>query len=145
MNMGQLCSRVVATAMENESVTRGAERMAEFDVGCLVVLDHEMHPVGIVTDRDVALRVIGRKLNPDETTLGDLMSTPVRTLREETDVNHALETMERHGIRRLVVTSNGNGLAGLVSLDDIQENLAQATAMAGRVLERQSRHAMALR
>jgi CBS domain-containing protein len=143
--MGQLCSRVVATAMEQESVARGAERMADFDVGCLVVLDRDMHPVGMVTDRDIALRIIGRKLNPDETTLGDLMSTPVRSMREETDVPHALEIMERHGIRRLVVTSNGNGLAGLVSLDDIQEYLAQSSAAAGRVLERQSRHAMALR
>jgi CBS domain-containing protein len=145
MNMGQLCSRVVATAIEQESVTRGAERMAEFDVGCLVVLNRDMQPVGMVTDRDIALRIIGRSLDPDETSLGDLMSTPLRTLREETDVEQALEVMERYGVRRLVVTSNGNGLAGLLSLDDIQEHLSRATASTGRVLERQSRHAMALR
>lgn len=143
--MGQICSRVVATAMEQESVTRGAERMAEFDVGCLIILNRDMQPVGMVTDRDVTLRVIGRKLNPDQTALGDLMSTPLRTLREEADAEHALETMERHGVRRLVVTSNGNALAGLLSFDDIQEHLARATAAAGRVLERQSRHVMAFR
>jgi CBS domain-containing protein len=145
MNMGQLCSRVVATAMEQEFVTRGAERMAEFDVGCLIVLNRDMQPVGIVTDRDIALRVIGRRLDPDQTTLGDLMSTPLRTVREETDVEQALDVMERHGVRRLVVTSNGNGLAGLLSLDDVQEHLSRAAASAGRVLERQSRHAMAFR
>ena len=60
MSIGRICTRTVAIASADEAVTAAARRMAEEDVGTIVVLGDDGGPAGILTDRDVVLRVVAR-------------------------------------------------------------------------------------
>jgi CBS domain-containing protein len=142
MSVGRMCSRVVATAGAEETVAEGAGRMAEFGVGSLVVIEDDRTPVGILTDRDVALRIVGAGKDPTDTLLSQVMSSPVRTVHESTPLEEALESMEKLGVRRLVVTGDGGGLVGIFALDDALEVVARQVRSVARVLEKQGRTAM---
>jgi CBS domain-containing protein len=139
MTAGQLCSRILATASPDESVRAAARRMEEYDVGTLVVLkeDRAARAVGIITDRDIAVRCVARNLDPDEVLVSDVMTAPARTVRDDTPVEDALAKMAAAGTRRLVVTAEGERVAGLLSLDDVLEEMARRAAAIGKLLEKQ--------
>ncbi len=139
MSTGTLCSRVVATAAPNESVLAVARRMARHEVGTLVVLEGGEFgkPVGVVTDRDIAVRCTAEGLDPEETPVAQVMSQPVHAVDEYTAVEEALARMARTGTRRLVVTGERGHLVGIFSLDDALELLARQASAVGQLLARQ--------
>lgn len=104
MSAGRICSRVLVTAAPGESVTAAAGRMAEYDVGTVVVVEGEPGaPVGIVTDRDIVIRGVAAGLDLTQTPVSQLMTTPVRTVDEATPIEQALGSMAASATRRLVV------------------------------------------
>jgi len=137
MTAGQLCSRVLATASPDESVRKAAQRMASYDVGALVVLKENRgaHAVGIITDRDIVLRCVAEQLDIDDTSVSDIMSKPVYTVPDGTSAEEALDKMASAGTRRLVVTAEGNRVAGILTLDDVMEDLVRETAAIGKLLK----------
>jgi len=139
MSVGRICSRVVATATAGENLRIVARRMADHDVGTLVVVrsGYPRKAEGIVTDRDIAIRCVAGGLDPDETSISAVMSTPVHTVEEHTLVEEAIEVMARAGIRRLVVTGQDGSVVGLLSMDDVLENVVQETGAIGRLLQQQ--------
>ena len=139
MTAGRLCSRILATASPDESVRAAARRMAEFDVGTLVVLKENRgsHAVGVITDRDIAVRCVAEKLDPDEALVSEVMTTPVHTIADDTPLEDAIARMAGAGTRRLVVTEDGDRVAGILSLDDILESIAREASAIGRLLEKQ--------
>jgi CBS domain-containing protein len=136
MSAGRICVRRVVIAGHGESVREAAERMLAEDVGALVVLDAERRPVGIVTDRDLALRCIAARRDPEKTTVGDVMSKPTARILESTPIEDALGEMMRAGARRLPVVDEAGRLVGILALDDVIELLAEETAAIGRLLAR---------
>ena len=136
MSIGRICSRVIVTAAPEERVKAVAERMADHNVGSVVVV-RDQKPVGIVTDRDLALRVLGAGLDPD-TSVRDVMTREVRTLDESTPIEDALTSMKSSGVRRIVVTGEDGALAGIVSLDDILELLVEEVERIGAILREES-------
>jgi CBS domain-containing protein len=139
MTAGRLCSRIMATASPNESIRAAARRMAEFDVGTLVVLKENRgsYAVGVITDRDVAIRCVAEKLDPDEALVSEVMTTPVYSVSDDTPLEDAITKMAAAGTRRLVVTGEGNRVAGILSLDDILDMIVRETSAIGRLLEKQ--------
>jgi CBS domain-containing protein len=113
--------------------------MAEKDVGTLVVVDPNRvsEAVGIITDRDLAMRCIGGRLDPDQTQVSKVMTAPVQSVDEETSIEEALSRMAGAATRRLVVTGTGRSLVGILSLDDVLELLVEEAASIGRLLEKQ--------
>ena len=139
MTAGRLCSRILATASPDESVRTAASRMAEYDVGALVVLTENRgtSAIGVLTDRDIVLRCIAEQLDYDDTTVADIMTKPVFTVRDETPIGEALAKMAAAGTRRLIVTAEGERVAGILTLDDVLETLVGQTAAIGKLLEKQ--------
>lgn len=139
MTAGRLCSRILATASPDESLRAAARRMAEYDVGTLVVLkeDRGTRAVGVITDRDIALRCVAEKVDPDATLVSEIMTKPVFTVRDETPIGDAIAKMAAAGTRRLVVTAEGDRVAGLLSLDDILDDMVRQTAAIGKLLQKQ--------
>jgi CBS domain-containing protein len=137
-----MCSRITATAAPRESVRAAARRMAEFEVGTLVVLegDRASRAVGMVTDRDIALRCVAQHRDPDATPVSAIMSTPVHTVPDDTPIEEALARMAGVGARRLIVTADGDRLAGILTLDDVLDLLVRETAAIGRLLDKQQPH-----
>lgn len=123
MTIGKLCSREVDLADATESVAAAASRMNTRDVGTLIVLNEDRKPIGIVTDRDLTLRVMGQHLDPETTLVGDVLTPDPHTVSERTPIEDTLSSMRAHGVRRLPVVDADEHLVGVVSLDDIMELL----------------------
>lgn len=139
MNAGRICTRAVATASAWETVRAAAQRMASNNVGTVVVLEPEVggRPVGMLTDRDVAVRCVAGGKDPDTTKIESIMSLPVQTVEEHVPLEEAVSKMSRAGTRRLVVTGDDGRMVGLLSLDDVLDALAEETGEIGRLLSKQ--------
>lgn len=140
-----ICSRVVVTALPEELVRVAARRMAEHEVGTLVVVTDADHAAGIVTDRDIALRCVAAGLDPDKTSVSKIMTQPLRSIDENVPVEDAIMRMAEAGARRLVVTGEHDQLVGILSLDDVVGVLLEEIAPVGRLLERQGPHGLTSR
>jgi CBS domain-containing protein len=116
--------------------------MAEYDVGALVVLKENRgtRAVGVITDRDIAMRCVAEKIDPDTTLVSEIMTTPVFTVRDETPIEEAVSKMAAAGTRRLVVTAEGDRVAGLLCLDDILGDIVRETSAIGKLLQKQQPH-----
>lgn len=134
MSAGKICSRVVVFANEAETLREAAIRMRDNNVGTLVILDDERRPAGIVTDRDIVTRGVADDRDAVYTTLAEVMTREAKSIHESTPIEEALRIMERSAVRRLVVVADDGTLAGLLSLDDVMELLAQEAGSIGRLL-----------
>lgn len=138
MTVRNICQRQVDLAGESETAQVAAARMRARNVGSLMVVDDERRPIGILTDRDLALRVVAEGASPLELTVGDVMSREPFTITETAPVEEALGLMRAHGVRRLVVVGKHGALVGVVSLDDVMGWLASEFRSVTGVLERSS-------
>ena len=116
MRAGDVMTRNVITVSPGASVREAARLMREHNIGTLVVID-DGYPVGIITERDIAFRVVARDLGGD-TPVEEVMSTQLITVSESTSIERVLDTMQKHGFRRLPVLKKGR-LVGILSLRDI--------------------------
>lgn len=142
MSAGRICSRITATAAPGETVRAAARRMAEFEVGTLVVLEGNRggQAIGMLTDRDIALRCVAEQRDPDTTLVSAIMTTPVHKVSDDTPIEDALARMAGVGARRLVVTAENDRLAGILTLDDVLDLLVREAAAIGRLLGKQQPH-----
>lgn len=143
MRAGELCIRVIATAERDESVVAAARRMMELRVGDVIVVSTSKEglprPIGILTDRDLVVRVLADPARvPTSTKIGDVMRTELVTANENDDVEHVVEMMRRHGIRRIPIVDARGGLQGVLALDDVIGWMRDQIQAATKVLERQA-------
>lgn len=117
MSASTLFAQEVVTAGPRDSLARVAKLMQERNVGTVVVAEGG-RPVGIVTDRDLALAVCARGHSSDEH-VQDVMTCPVSTMKHDEGVYNATQHMMELGVRRLPVVDDSGQLVGLVSLDDL--------------------------
>ncbi len=148
MKIGDICNRVVITITEDEPVRRAAELMRKYHVGTLVVTrfgNDQTAPVGVLTDRDIVVETIAEGVDPDEITVGDIMSDRIILGCEDDGVTGTLELMRKHGIRRIPVVDKRDALVGVLALDDLLQlfaaNLDNIAAIVGgqRLQESQAR------
>jgi CBS domain-containing protein len=142
MRAGELCIRNVATATANESAVDAARRMAELRVGDLIVVEPRPHalptPIGIITDRDLVVRVLARTDRaPATTSIGEVMRSGLVTATEDDDVEEIVSRMRDHAIRRIPIVDDRGGLQGILSLDDVLGWMRDQIQAATRLLERQ--------
>jgi len=96
-----------------------ARMMRDNDCGQIPVVDEAQRPVGVVTDRDIAMRVVAEGRNTDEATAADAMSKPVRTVTTDTSLADCVCLMESEQVRRVPVVDADGRLAGIVSIADL--------------------------
>ena len=117
-------------ARPQDTLREVAERMQSGDYGSMPVVE-EGRLIGVVTDRDIALRGVGQGLGPDAAASEVMTPDPV-CVAPECDVEEAAAIMQDRQIRRLFV-SDGDRLVGVVSLGDVA--LEEDEALSGRTLE----------
>ena len=99
------------------SVHEAARAMRDADIGDVIVIEH--HQVcGIITDRDIAVRIVAEAKDPATTALADICSHSLLTVTPTDSVEHAVRLMRTHAIRRLPVVEEGKAV-GIVSLGDL--------------------------
>ena len=118
------------TMVETATVGEAARMMRDNDIGDVVVLgDTDGRVCGIVTDRDLVVRVMAEERNPDQTTLGAVCSSELITVAPDDSVDTAVSLMRERAVRRLPVCDNGN-VIGIVSIGDLAERFDQRSALA---------------
>ena len=138
MSVKRICVRDVDVATPEESVITAASRMSRHNVGTLVVVDDNFRPVGLLTDRDLTIRVLGHLHDPWETRVSDVMTEAPCVIDSEMPVEAAVSVMRGSKCRRLPVVGDDGRLVGILSLDDILQSLADEMTEISAVLEDES-------
>ncbi|MEO6263802.1 MAG: CBS domain-containing protein [Luteimonas sp.] len=113
-----------ACCTQGTTLQEVAQLMMENDCGQIPVVDGSRQPVGVITDRDIAVRAVAKGCDPASATAGDYMSSPVATVPDHSSLADCCQLMEQNKIRRVVVVDDRGGIAGIVAQADI--------ALAGR-------------
>lgn len=149
MNVGEACNRSVIFLDQQESAFEAAKLMRQFHVGDVVIVrdtNGKRIPVGIVTDRDLALEIIAQGVDPAAVAALDLV-TGERLVTADTDepLEIALERMRAHGVRRLPVVNSSGVLIGILTADDILDLLTEQLADIVRLVVAQRKREERLR
>jgi CBS domain-containing protein len=118
MLVKDIMSSPVFTIDENETVHKAAQLMDKHGVGCIIVTSKQGKPIGIITERDLVVRILARNNQPSKITTKEIMSSPLITIDPDVTLSEAARRMSRLNIRRLGVIYKGN-IVGLVSSKDI--------------------------
>lgn len=128
MNVGDICNRTVVVAKRDTVLSEAAYLMREHHVGSLVIVDEATKgrvPVGIVTDRDIVVAVVAEGVDPRKITVDDVMRPELVWVGESDSEFEALRLMRGRGIRRVPVVAADGTLAGIVTIDDVLEIVAE--------------------
>lgn len=135
--------RRVVTASLDEHVFEVACRMRDEHVGCVVVV-REGRPVGMLTDRDIVLRVVAEGLDARSVLVSSIVTYEAVTIQRTDGFETALRTMRDHGVRRVPIVDAEGRVTGIVAADDLvallgAELSALGEAIAGNVDGSESR------
>jgi CBS domain-containing protein len=120
MKVSDCMTHDVRIADPSETLQEAARMMADIDAGILPVGEND-RLIGIITDRDIAIRAVGAGRSPD-TKVRDVMSQEIRYCYADDDVDDILHNMAEQQIRRLPVVDRGKRLVGIVSIGDLAGN-----------------------
>lgn len=140
MRISDISSRSVACVGIHTTAREAAWKMSEVHTGTLVVIAQNGAPIGILTDRDLVLKVLAKGAAAEAVAVGDVMTREVITCKADEDIFDVVLSMRRHGVRRLPVLDQDRGVIGLVSADDIYSALASHMKELGQALLREQLH-----
>jgi len=136
MPIQDLVREEVVTTGGDASIAELAQLLRDENVGSVVVTDGDT-PVGIVTDRDLATRVLAEEADPDGLTAADVMSTDLCVASPTAGFYEAAEVMAENGVRRLPVCTEDDELAGIITADDLAELLADEQQQMAAIIRAQ--------
>jgi CBS domain-containing protein len=145
MNVGDVCRRDVIIAKPDTPLVAAVALMKTYHVGDLVVVDGQRQPagqripVGILTDRDIALAVASHAARLEYLRVRDLMKRNLVTAMESESLHAALKRMQSAGIRRLPVVDAQGVLKGIVTLDDVIGLLSEELADLAKLVIREQK------
>lgn len=138
MTVYACCRTDVITVTPETSLLAVASLMEEESVGSVVVVE-EAKPVGIVTDRDLALRAFVSGMDPEITSVGEIMTPDPIVLEGGMGLFEAMEFMRGRGVRRMPVVDENGMLRGIITVDDIIRLLVEELSCVANILEEESR------
>ena len=135
MRIERLYTRRIMATTRSAMIAEAAAAMQRYQVGALIVMEDppskSPHPVGIVTDRDIALQGFAS----ESCLVGSVMTPVIATVPDTADIHEALEIMRANRVRRLLVVAEGGAMRGILSIDDVVDGLAADMAAAAAVLK----------
>jgi CBS domain-containing protein len=114
----------VRTLDLNASARECARKMAKESADCVVLVEGEK-PLGVLTERDLVIKILSDGLDPDKVLARDIMSTALITIAPGASMSDAARLMSEHKIRRLLVVDGRGSLVGIASADDLAKVLAK--------------------
>ena len=96
-----------------------ASLMVEADCGEIPINDASNRLIGVITDRDIVVRVVAKGMNPSEVTAGECMTQPVVVVTEDTELDNVLSVMEENQIRRIPVVDKDGCCCGIIAQADV--------------------------
>ena len=127
MKIKELMSETPATVTRQSSLQEAARKMQEHDCGALPVVGNEDggRPIGVITDRDITVRIVAAGKNPLEQRVEDAMTESTVTVKPDSTDEEASQLMEENQIRRLVVVGNDGSCVGMVSQADLARRVPE--------------------
>jgi len=138
MGIVQCCRDQVVAVSPDTPAVDVARIMGEKNVGSVVVISGDNRPAGILTDRDLAVRVMAQEKNPGEVRAEEVMTRDVITFQDSMGIYEAIRKMTDEGIRRMPVVDDAGKLIGIVTMDDIIRMLGEEMAIIAKNIEKQS-------
>jgi CBS domain-containing protein len=118
---GEVMTEAPVCCLPSETVNRAAHLMKSEDIGPVLVVENQQTNklVGIVTDRDLAVKVIAEGRDPKSTRIEEVMTRHPMTCRAEDDLEKALRAMEEHQVRRIPIVDDQDGIVGIIAQADV--------------------------
>jgi CBS domain-containing protein len=120
----------VVTLPRETTLAEAARTMREEDIGDIVVADNS-GPAGLVTDRDIVVRAVAERCDPSSTTIGEILTSDLITVRPDDTVQSAALLMRDHAVRRVLVCEDDRSLVGIVSIGDLAEEIDPESVLGG--------------
>jgi CBS domain-containing protein len=128
-HVSEVMTPLPSTVRVSETIAEAADKMRQIDVGSMVVVDDTGRVTGILTDRDIAIRVVAQGLDPQTTTVGEVASHDLTTLAPSDSVEEAVRVMRDKAIRRLPVVEEDRPV-GIVTIGDLAMDRDPRSALA---------------
>ena len=122
MKCSDIMNRNLEWLTETDTIKAAARKMGETGLGFLPICDAKMNVVGVVTDRDLTVRALAGRVDPETTSAAMVMSAPAVSCLVTSDIRDAEELMAQERKSRLVITEPSGRLIGVVSLADLVEH-----------------------
>lgn len=119
MDLNSVMTANPACCTRNTPLRQVAQMMIDHDCGLIPVVDDGNKPLGVVTDRDIATRIVAGDQDAGRATAGDAMTTPCKSVTSATGLHECLSLMEADQVRRVPVVDAAGALVGIVSIADI--------------------------
>ena len=137
MSIERYCQRQVCTARPQETARSAAERMEKDGVGCLVVVE-DGKPVGILTDRELSLQILCKRLDPGAIRVSEIASPTIETIPKDASFREATQLIRRRGLRRLPLVDKKGKLFGIITSDDLMQVAVREFGQLGKALRAQA-------
>jgi CBS domain-containing protein len=139
MSLKEICHDTVVQLRPEATVSEAARLMEQKNVGCVVVAEHG-RPVGILTDRDIVLRVLNRGLDHQDLPLRDVMTREPVSFSENLSVSQAMEQLQTNVPRgrRFPVVDDRGIITGIVTIDDMIRSVGKEIHAVEGILEREA-------
>jgi len=126
-----------ACCLQNDTVSKAAELMKSENVGSIPVIENEQTRklIGIVTDRDLTLKIVAEGRDAKSTKVDEVMTHKVVTCRTEDDLQKALDAMAEHQLRRIPIVDANNRVVGIIAQADVATRVDQPEKTAEMVKE----------
>jgi CBS domain-containing protein len=133
----EVMTKNLVCCLPNDSVAKAAGLMKSENIGSIPVIENEQTQklVGIVTDRDLALKIVAEERDPKSTKVEAVMTHKVVTCRADDDLQKALDAMAEHQLRRIPVVDNDNKILGIIAQADVATRADQPEKTAEMVKE----------
>jgi CBS domain-containing protein len=131
MSLQKFCQRPIVTIAPEQTIAEACRLLRDKNVGCLVATEQGQLR-GILTDRDVALKVTGEKKDPQQTTVRDVMTARPLSIAVNKTLHDLTTLMHSRHVRRIPIVDQGNNVVGMVTLDDLLMLLGEELADLGQ-------------
>jgi CBS domain-containing protein len=127
---------------ENQSMLAAATRMEQLDIGAMPICGQDDRMKGMITDRDIVVKVLAQGKNPATTMAGELAQERLVFIRADAPMDQALSLMQEHKVRRLPVLDENKRLCGMISEADVAMHMPQERTgeMMGAIAAAQPQH-----
>jgi len=124
LTVKDIMTKGIKSIAYNKTIKEAAEKMIAEKVSLLLVVDNNNKPIGVVTRKDIAFRVIRKAENPEDVLVSAIMSAPISTINENLSVVELGKILGERKYKRLLVENDRGELTGIVSTTDILKAVA---------------------
>ena len=133
MSLEDFCRKPVIKISSEKNVAQACRMMEENNIGCLIAEDNGKL-CGIITDRDIALKVAGALRDPEKTCVKDIMTPDPIRISVDKDLRHLTSLMHAFHVRRVPIVNGHDTIVGIITLDDIIALIANEMSEIGKAI-----------